>query len=762
MSATNDPTSTREHAAVSRRDFLRVTAIAGGGMLLATYLEPLAGVAEAAAATTGGPAGAAAADFVPNAFIRLTPDGVVTIFAKNPEVGQGIKTMLPMLIAEELDVDWQAVKVEQAGLDTTKFSNQVAGGSNATPTNWLPMRRVGAAARAMLVTAAAQTWGVPESECETSAGVVHHRASGRQLGYGALVEKAAVVPAPALESVRLKDAKDFRIVGTRVRGVDNRAIVTGKPLFGIDVTVPGMKYAVFEKCGVFGGKVASANLAAIKRQPGVRDAFVVSQGSVLGGGIEGYSLEGVAIVADSWWAAKKAREALRVTWTEGATASQSSASFARQAAELAKQPAQRTIRRDGDVERALAAATKTVEARYFYPFIAHAPLEPQNCTARVTDGACELWAPSQAPQQGRAMVAKALGLPETAVTVHLTRSGGGFGRRLHSDYMLEAAWIAKQAGVPVKLLWTREDDMRHDFLRPAGFHHFTGGVDASGALTAWRDHFVSFGEGDRFNSSARMGGDDFPSRFVPNFAVDASVMPLGVPTGPLRAPGSNGIAFATQCFLDEMAHAAGKDPLQFRLELLATTPIEQPVPAQGNGPRPLVMNAERMRGVLELVAEKSGWGKTKLPKGTGMGVAFYFSHRGYFAEVVRARVSRAGQVTVEKVWAAGDVGSEIINPSGAENQVQGSVLDGLAQALQQEITIARGRVVQSNFHDFPLLRMRQAPPVEVHWRKTEFPPTGLGEPALPPAVPALVNAIFAATGKRVRSLPLSKADLRWS
>ena len=745
--------TTTSGAGVSRRDFLKVTALAGGGLLLGTWVAPAGAAAEAAPAL---------ADFAPNAWIRIAPDGAVTIIAQNPEVGQGVKTMLPMLIAEELDVDWRSVKVEQAGLDTTKYQGQFAGGSTATPTHWLPMRRVGAAGRAMLVTAAAQTWGVPEAECETSGGVVHHRASDRQLTYGALVEKAAAVPAQALDRVVLKDPKSFRLVGTRVRGVDNRAIVTGKPLYGIDVTVPGMKYAVFEKCGVFGGKVANANVDAIKRLPGVRDAFVVSQGSNLGGGIDGWSLEGVAIVADSWWAAKKARQALKVTWTEGPAATQSSAGFARRAAELAKAPAQRTLRKDGDVAAALASAAKTLKADYSYPFIAHAPLEPQNCTAAVKDGKAELWAPSQAPQQGRGLVAKTLGIPETDVTVHLTRGGGGFGRRLHSDFMVEAAAIAKQAGVPVKLLWTREDDMKHDFLRPGGFHFFEGGVDADGKLVAWRDHFVSYGEGERFNASAGRSGSEFPARWVPNYACDASVMPLGVATGPLRAPGSNGIAFATQGFLDELAHAAGKDPLQFRLDLLAAEAIPVPAPANPNGPRPVAFDAARMRGVLELVAEKSGWGKITLPKGTGMGVAFYFSHRGYFAEVVRARVSRAGQLTVEKVWAAGDVGSEIINPSGAETQVQGAVLDGLAQALGQEITIERGAVKQSNFHDFPLLRMRQAPPVEVHWRKTEFPPTGLGEPALPPVLPALAGAIFQATGKRVRSLPLSKHDLKWT
>ena len=737
---------TRSAALVTRRDFLKVSAIAGGGVLLASYSRPL-GAAEALGAASS------SSDAALNAFIRITPDGIVTIVAKNPEVGQGVKTMLPMLIAEELDVEWKNVRVEQGDLDPRVFQGQVAGGSTATPNNFLPMRRVGAAARAMLIATAAQSWGVSATECDTEKGAVRHVASKRTASYGELATKAASATPPDLATVPLKDPKNFRIIGQRVRNVDTHAIVTGVPMFGIDVSVPGMLYATFVKCPVFGGKVVSANVDAVKALQGVRQVFVVEGGTNLNG-----LLPGVAIVADSWWQAKSARLKLKVTWDEGKTAEQSSAGFAAQAAALAKQPAQRVLRKDGDTVAALASAAKILQGDYFYPFIAHASLEPQNCTAHMkADGQLEIWAPSQAPQGGRALVAQTLGLKDTDITVHITRGGGGFGRRLANDYMVEAAWIAKVAGVPVKLLWTREDDMQHDFYRPAGYHYFTGGLDASGHLVAWRNHFVSFGDEKSFVAGAGIGGTEFPQHFVPNFSLEASVMPLGVPTGFLRAPGSNGIAFATQSFIDELAHAAGKDPLQFRLDLLASP---QPDPA-ASVPQPPPYDAARARGVLELVREKSGWGKTTLPRGTGMGVAFHFSHRGYFAEVVRASVSNDGKLKVEKVWVAGDIGSEIINPLNAENQVQGSVQDGLSQAFGQEITIEKGRTVQSSFDDFPLIRFREAVPVEVHFLRSTVAPTGLGEPALPPVPPALCNAIFAATGKRVRSLPLSNQDLRW-
>ena len=740
----------------SRREFLRASAIAGGGILLASYLRPLN-----AADTWIAPA---AADDVLNAFIRITPDGIVTIVAKNPEIGQGVKTMLPMLIAEELDVDWKNVRIEQAPLDTKAFTNQWAGGSTATPNNWLPMRRVGAAGRAMLVAAAARRWGVSPSDCDTEPGVVRHRASGRRLSYGDVASAAAAESAPDLETVPLKDPTSFRIVGTRVRGVDNHAIVTGKPLYGIDVTVPGMRYATFVKSPVFGGTVASANLDDVRKLDGVRHAFVVDGGTALNG-----LLGGVAIVADSWWLAKRARDRLVVSWKDGAAAAQSSVAFSAEAQRLAQQPPQRSLRKDGDVDAALVAATRVVRASYAYPFIAHATLEPQNCTAHFRDGKLEIWAPSQTPESGRGLVARTLGLKDEDITIHITRSGGGFGRRLNNDYMVEAAWIAKQVGVPVKLLWTREDDIQHDFYRPAGFHNFSGGVDAGGRLVAWQNHFVSFGEGQSFAPSAGIGAAEFPASFVPNYALHVSTMPLGVPTGALRAPGSNGIAFATQSFLDELAHAAGRDPLQFKLALLDDGLRASPSPAAadrvperaGAPARPIApgFDGARMRAVLQEVGAKSGWGARSLARGTGRGVAFHFSHRGYFAEVVQASVSGEGRLRVEKVWVVGDIGSDVINPSNAENQVQGAVLDGLAQAFGQEITIERGRTVQSNFHDFRLLRLAEAVPVEVHFLKTAYAPTGLGEPALPPVIPALCNAIFDATGKRVRSLPLSREGL---
>ncbi len=694
-----------------------------------------------------------------NAYVLIGSDDVVTIMAKSPEVGQGVKTSLPMLIAEELDVAWSAVRIETAPVDQASYGAQVAGGSRSIPMAWEPLRRVGAAARAMLVAAAARQWACPASECHTEAGQVIHTPSGRRLRYGALAPACADIPAPDPKALTLKSAADYTIIGQPIPQSDSPAIATGKPLFGIDVVRPGMLYACYVKAPVFGAGVASADLAAAQGVKGVRRAFIVNgQQAPTAAGLarpnhngQGF-MPGVAIVADSWWTAQQARDKLNVQWADHPTAAQSSQGYAAQAkAFFAKGKGEVVLDSKGDFDAAFAGAATRVDAEYAYPFVAHAAMEPMNCTAEFRDGKLEIWAPSQTPQVGRGLCAQTLGMKPEDITVHMVRSGGGFGRRLANDYMVEAAWIAREMQAPVKLIWSREDDLRHDKYRITGFHRLRGGVDAAGALVAMHDHFATFGQDGKAVSDSE-GPTRFPWAFVPNFRMEHSLMALGVPTGPLRAPRSNAMAFVMQSFLDELAHAAGQDPLAFQLRLLGD------MPPLGSGEN--AFNAARMKGVLQAAARMARWGEGSLPAREGKGIACYFSHQGYVAHVVHVAVAADGTVAAKQVWCAVDVGHTIVNPSGARQQVDGSVQDGIGQALFQQITIAGGATEQANFGDYRLLRMNESVPVEIEFLKTDFAPTGLGEPALPPAIPALTNAIFAAIGKRVRALPVDPALLR--
>ena len=746
---------------LDRRSFFRVSTLAGGGLLLGLYLKN----GSAFAAEVGQPTDATLGDFAPNAFLRIAPDGTTTIVAHKPEMGQGVMTAIPMILAEELDLDWKTVKLD-IGRASPSFGGQLSGGSTSVPATYQNMRQMGATARALLVTAAAQTWSVPEAELITAAGAVLHPPSQRKAGYGDLVAKARTLPVPSPTAVRLKDPRDFKLLGTRIGGYQNQDIVAGRPLFGIDQHVPGMLHALYQKCPVFGGKVVSANIERIKTLPGVKDAFIITGTSNLTG-----LLPGVAIVADSTWAALSARRQLEVKWDEGVHANDSSIEFAKQATALGAKPdGMSVVRNDGDTTAALSNAAQVVEATYSYPLIAHACLEPMNTLAHVQADRAEIWSGTQDPAAAARVVAATTGLSTDKIKVNVVRMGGAFGRRWYGGYIAEAAAISQKLGAPVKLTWTREDDLQHDEYRPGGFHHFKGGLAADGRLVAWQNHYVTHGvtsEGRggtalRAAPGGAMDAGQFPARFVPHYRTVQSLLDCQIPMGPWRCPGNNAFGFAIQGFIDELAHAAGKDPLQFRLDLLENTPLPNAAGSGRGGGFGGGFNAARARGVVLLAAEKAGWGK-RFEKGQGAGIAFHFSHQGYVAYVAEVTVSKTGALRVDRVVAAVDVGRQIVNLSGAEGQVQGSIIDALSAAWYQEAILERGRMVKTNFHEYPLLRIPAAPAkIEIHFLRSDNNPTGLGEPGVPPLAPAVAGAIFAATGKRIREFPFSKFDLSWS
>ncbi|MCL2524318.1 MAG: molybdopterin-dependent oxidoreductase [Betaproteobacteria bacterium] len=728
---------------LDRRGFLK---LAGAGLVLGFYLP---GSARADAETPQA-AGTASQAPVINAFVRVDPDNTITVYSKAPEIGQGIKTALGLIIAEEMDADWSRTVVEQAPIDGKVYGYQGAGGSTTIPRAWDQLRQAGAAAKAMLIAAAAQQWGVNPAEITARDSVLTHTASGKSATYGALATAAAKLPTPDPATLKLKTREQYRLLGQRFRGVDDHKLVTGQPLFGIDVRLPGMVYAAYAKCPSTGGKVKSANVDEIKAQPNVLDAFIIE-----GNGKPTELMPGIAIIARNTWAAFEARDKLDVIWDESGAAKESSRELAARAKQHAAGPfPAKADSNIGDVDRAFASAAKTIEAYYEYPFVAHANMEPQNTTAWWHDGVMELWAPTQQPNRGQTLVAGVLGLPENKVVVHQTRVGNGFGRRLMNDYMCEAAVIARRVKGPVKLQWSRADDFAHDFLRPAGYHQLKGAVDKKGRLDAWQEHFITF-TADGQNPSASAGY----SRFIayackaPNLRRGQTLVNLQVPTGPWRAPGCNAQYFAQQCFMHELALAAGRDHVEFLLDAVRREVPELAPPKDSN------FDPARAAGVIKLCAEKAGWGKT-LPKGRGLGLAWCYAHAGHVAQAVELSVDANKRITIHRVVVAADVG-QVVERAGAESQAQGACVDAFSMALAQQINIENGRVREQNFGAYPILRMPFAPAiVEVYFVESNFPPTGMGEPALPAMAPAVANAIFAATGERVRAMPFSRLGYR--
>jgi isoquinoline 1-oxidoreductase beta subunit len=731
-------------APLDRRGFIK---LAGAGLALGFYL-PLSARADA---ETPQAAGAASASPAMNAFVRVSPDNTVTVYSKAPEIGQGIKTALGLIIAEELDADWSRTVVEQAPIDNKVYGYQGAGGSTTIPRAWDQLRQAGAAAKAMLIAAAARQWNVDPAEITTKDSVLTHAASQRSATYGSLANAAAKLPPPDPATLKLKTPAQYRLLGQRLGAVDDPKVVRGQPLFGIDVRLPGMSFACFVKCPAAGGKVKSANLDEIKALPNVIDAFVVE-----GTGKPTEVMPGVAIIASNTWAAFEARKRLEVVWDESEAAHESSSELSARAKAYAagKFPDQAEVN-VGDVDRAFAHAAKTIDAYYEYPFVAHANMEPQNTTGWWHDGVMELWSPTQQPGSGQALTARVLGLPEDKIVIHQTRVGNGFGRRLMNDYMCEAAAIARQVKGPVMLQWSREDDFAHDFLRPAGYHQFKGAIDAQGRLDAWREHFITF----TANGKTPAASADY-SRFLayackaPNLRRAQTMMSLKVPTGPWRAPGDNAQVFAQQGFMHELSCAAGRDHVQFLIDA-----VNREVPELAPKSREVNFDPARATAVIKLCAEKAGWGKS-LPKGRGLGLAWCYSHAGHAAQAVELSVGEHKRITIHRVVVAVDVG-QVVERSGAESQAEGSCVDAFSMALGQQIHIDDGRVRERNFDAYPLLRIPFAPEVvETYFVQSGFAPTGMGEPAFPAMAPAMANAIFAATGERLRAMPFSRYGYR--
>ncbi len=688
---------------LTRRDFLALGAVAGGGLALGAWLP-------------GQQRGSAADALQPGAFVRIDPDGSITIWMARADMGQGVRTSLPMIVADELDADWNRVEIIQADAHPNKYGGQMTVGSSSVRRGaWTRLRQAGATAREMLVTAAATQWGVATSSCRTEASEVIHVSSGRRLGYGALADAASKLPVPA--SPRLKEPSEFRLIGTRVPLVDTLAKLTGAAGFGIDARTPGMRFATVLRPPVFGGTFDGCDPAPALAIPGVSDVVEISSG--------------IAVVADNTWAAFEGMRALEVNWHHG-DFTMSSADLSAAFAKALESPGAEA-RKNGDAVAALSGSAKRIEAIYEAPLLSHATMEPMNCTADVRADRCEIWAPTQNPQGTQSIAMKITGLPAERVQVHITYLGCGWGRRSAMDFVEDAVETSKKIGNPVQVVRTREEDMRHDYYRQAGMCRFEAGLDAGGRVAALTCRVAStpiYGRALAVDGNGVDGIARSPYRFA-NFRVESHPVVTEIPIGYWRSVGPSQNTFFLECFVDEIAHAAGRDPVDLRRELLGDN--------------------TRARGVLDLAAEKVGWG-TSLPAGRARGIAIVEDKDSIVAQVAEVSIEN-GEPKVHRVVAAGDFG-QVIHPGIVEAQVSGSVIAGLGAALGEEIVLERGRVVSGNFRDYQMIRMAQAPVVEVHIVPSTGDPGSVGEPALPPIAPAVANALFTLTGTRIRKLPI--------
>jgi len=730
--------------AITRRAFVTTTASAGAALVIGFSLRRDFMAAPAAA----GPAAKLAPVNPFEAWVHVGEDNSVKLIVAKSEMGQGIKTTLPMILADELEVDWQTVEVQQAETRTDLYPHLGTGGSTSVRTTYMDLRRAGATAREMLISAAASQWNVPRQRCFAKSCAVVDRETNQVVKYGNLVAAASKLPMPPENDVQLKDPKDFSIIGRSIPRVEIPSKTEGTAEFGLDAKVPGMLYAVIARCRTFGGKVKSFDATATKAVPGVKDVFQIEAVEQ-----DVHSAGGVAIVAESTWAAMQGRRALKIDWDSGPHANESSASLSSFVEEKAKS-AGTMVRNDGDVDKLPEGSLTRVEAVYQVPFLAHATMEPMNITVAPGADRWESWAPTQSPNWVQSSIAKIAGVPPQRVIVHTLFSGGAFGRRYMADFPVEAAQIAKLVGKPIKLVWTREDDMTHDFYRPAAWHYMSGAVDAQGKPVAWQHHLLSTAINAYWDPKApphksEMDGASGVPYNIPNIRVEHSNVPTGVPVAWWRSVADAMNAFAVESFIDELAAAAKADPVQFRLQLLeGDRKLKDPNADPGDDGR---LSTARLKRVLQAAAEKSGWGEP-LPKGRARGIACHFSFGSYVAQVAEVSANSDGSPKVHRVVSAVDCGV-VINPNGAEAQSEGAIAYGLSAALYGAITIKDGAVEQTNFDGYQVLRMSDMPEVEVHLVPSGDNPGGLGEPGTPPIAPAVANAMFALTGKRLRKLP---------